>query len=79
MYPRQRGAASSLQAFTSLILQSTVAGVFSPLLSHNTLWLALGAAFCTLVGFLFWWWEVTHTRLPPEPESESMPVETPAL
>lgn len=77
MYPRQRGAASSLQAFTSLILQSAVAGLFSPMLSHDPLWLALGAALFTLVGFLFWWWEVTHTRLPPE--SESMPVETPAV
>ncbi len=66
MYPRQRGAASSLQAFTSLILQSTVAGVFSPLLSHHTMWLALGSASLTLIGFLFWWWEVAMTRLPPE-------------
>lgn len=35
MYPRQRGAASSLQAFTSLILQTAVAGLFSPMLSHQ--------------------------------------------
>jgi MFS transporter, DHA1 family, multidrug resistance protein len=68
MYPRQRGAASSLQAFTSLMLQSTVAGIFSPMLSHHPLWLALGAAFCTLLGFLLWWWEVSRTRLPPESE-----------
>lgn len=76
MYPRQRGAASSLQAFTSLILQSTVAGIFSPMLSHHPLWLALGAAFCTLLGFAFWWWEVTRTRLPPgsEPVASSPPV-----
>lgn len=77
MYPRQRGAASSLQAFTSLILQSAVAGLFSPLLSHDPLWLALGAAFFTLVGFLFWWWEVSRTRLPPE--SEPVAAVPPAL
>lgn len=68
MYPRQRGAASSLQAFTSLILQSAVAGVVSPLLSHRPLWLALGAAGFTLAGFAFWWWEVSRTRLPPDAE-----------
>jgi DHA1 family bicyclomycin/chloramphenicol resistance-like MFS transporter len=68
MYPRQRGAASSLQAFTSLILQTIVAGVFSPLLSHVPLHLALGAAAFTLIGFLFWWLEITRTRLPPEGE-----------
>ena len=68
MYPRQRGAASSLQAFTSLMLQSVVAGVISPMLSHHPLWLAMGGASFTLFGFLFWWWEVSRTRLPPELE-----------
>ncbi len=68
MYPRQRGAASSLQAFTSLMLQSVVAGVISPMLSHHTMWLAMGGASFTLFGFLFWWWEVSRTRLPPELE-----------
>ena len=69
MYPRQRGAASSLQAFTSLIVQSAVAGLFSPMLSHHPMWLALGAAASTLLGFVLWWWEVRHTRLPPESEA----------
>lgn len=68
MYPRQRGAASSLQAFTSLMLQSAVAGLISPLLSHDPRKLAFGAAGFTLVGFLLWWWEVARTRLPPEPQ-----------
>ncbi|MFZ5635234.1 MAG: multidrug effflux MFS transporter [Pseudomonadota bacterium] len=68
MYPRQRGAASSMQAFTSLIVQAGVAGVISPMLSHYPLRLALGAACFTLVGFLLWWWEVSRTRLPPEPQ-----------
>ena len=73
MYPRQRGAASSLQAFTSLILQTLVAGVLSPLLSHSPLWLALGSASCTSVAFVFWWWEVRRTRLPPESEPVAAP------
>ena len=79
MYPRQRGAASSLQAFTSLILQSGVAGLLSPLVSHQPLHLALAAAACTLVGFLLWWWEVTRTRLPPEPEPEQIGITPPPL
>ncbi len=68
MYPRQRGAASSLQAFTSLIVQSAVAGVLSPMISHQPMWLALAAAGFTFAGFLLWWWEVSRTRLPPEPQ-----------
>lgn len=68
MYPRQRGAASSMQAFASLIVQAAVAGLISPLLSHHPLRLALGAATFTLAGFLLWWWEVSRTRLPPEPQ-----------
>ncbi len=39
MYPRQRGAASSLQAFTQLVLNALVAGVLSPLLSQHGLYL----------------------------------------
>ena len=58
MYPRQRGSASSLQAFTGLVMNAIVAGVLSPLLSHNGLHLALGAALFSLLGWLFWRWEM---------------------
>jgi DHA1 family bicyclomycin/chloramphenicol resistance-like MFS transporter len=76
MYPRQRGAASSLQAFTSLILQATVAGVVSPMLSAHPMHLALGSAAATALGFGFWWWEVSRTRMPPdgEPVASSPPA-----
>ena len=57
MYPRQRGSASSLQAFTSLIVNALIAGVVSPLLSQNALYLAIGGATLTLLGWLFWRWE----------------------
>ena len=68
MYPRQRGAASSLQAFTGLILNALVAGVLSPLLSHHGLHLALAAAFFTLAGWLVWRWEMQVVRkMPPSP------------
>ncbi|HVR81237.1 MAG TPA: multidrug effflux MFS transporter [Luteimonas sp.] len=58
MYPRQRGSASSLQAFTSLVSNALIAGVLSPLLSHDPMHLALGAATFTLLGWLFWRWEM---------------------
>ncbi|MHC9086523.1 multidrug effflux MFS transporter [Luteimonas sp. RIT-PG2_3] len=58
MYPRQRGSASSLQAFTGLVLNAAVAGVLSPMISHDPLYLALAAAFFMLVGWVFWRWEL---------------------
>jgi len=58
MYPRQRGSASSLQAFTSLSLNALVAGALSPLLSRHGLHLALGAAAFALLGWLCWRWEL---------------------
>jgi DHA1 family bicyclomycin/chloramphenicol resistance-like MFS transporter len=72
MYPRQRGAASSMQAFSSLMVQSVLAGVVSPMLSHSTLVLASGAACFTVFAFLVWWWEVRVTRLPPNPLPEDV-------
>lgn len=54
MYPRQRGSASSLQAFTGLVSNAIVAGVLSPLLSHRGIHLAIGAAGFALAGWLFW-------------------------
>ena len=62
MYPYQRGSASSLQAFVGLLLNVVIAGVLSPMLSHGGLSLALGAAFFTLAGWLFWRWENLATR-----------------
>jgi DHA1 family bicyclomycin/chloramphenicol resistance-like MFS transporter len=57
MYPRQRGSASSLQAFTSLALNAVVAGLLSPMVSGSMATLAIGAACFTLAGWLFWAWE----------------------
>ena len=63
MYPRQRGAASSLQAFSNLIVNAVIAGVLSPLLSHHGLHLALGMAGFVLLGWLMWQWEAhAHQR-----------------
>jgi DHA1 family bicyclomycin/chloramphenicol resistance-like MFS transporter len=57
MYPKQRGAASSLQAFTSLVLNAVVAGVLSPWLSGSARMLAFGAGMFVAVGWMFWRWE----------------------
>lgn len=54
MYPRQRGGASSAQAFIGLVLNAVVAGVVSPLVSHSGLHLALTAAAFTVGGWLLW-------------------------
>ncbi|MGH8084601.1 MAG: multidrug effflux MFS transporter [Lysobacter sp.] len=70
MYPRQRGSASSLQAFTGLVLHSAVAGLISPLLSHQALHLALGSAVFTALGWLFWRWELS-TAVPLEQPRDS--------
>ena len=72
MYPRQRGSASSLQAFFQLVLNSAVAGLLSPLLSHHGLHLALGMAGFVLAGWLFWRWEASVARRFPPPPSSPM-------
>jgi len=65
MYPRQRGSASSLQAFTGLVLNAAVAGLLSPLVSHQPLLLAATSAGFMLVGWVFWRWELARTPRPP--------------
>ena len=68
MYPRQRGSASSLQAFCGLVSNAIVAGVLSPLLSHSALHLALGAAVFSALGWLFWRWETrANAQMPAAP------------
>lgn len=69
MYPHQRGAASSLQAFTSLVSNALVAGVLSPWLSRAPLHLALGTAAFAFLGWAFWRWEMHAARIPDAPVS----------
>lgn len=61
MYPRQRGSASSLQAFTSLVLNAVLAGVVSPWLTHDARWLAVAAAVMLAIAWLFWRWEARRS------------------
>lgn len=70
MYPRQRGAASSLQAFSNLVINTIIAGVVSALLSRRGLHLALGAAAFSLASWIFWRWEAAiSTRNPTCPDA----------
>lgn len=77
MYPRQRGASSSLQAFTSLVVAAVVAGAMSPWLSHNLVHLALGSASMTLLGWVFWLWERRVCKKPPVLPPEITAIESP--
>lgn len=61
MYPNQRGSASSMQAFVSLLSNALIAGVLSPLLSDSGLHLALGAAAFSAVAYGMWRWYLAHT------------------
>jgi DHA1 family bicyclomycin/chloramphenicol resistance-like MFS transporter len=74
MYPRQRGSASSLQAFTSLVVNAVIAGVVSPWLTRDPRWLAAGAASMTAVGYAFWRAESRRsTRRPGRPQAVDVP------
>jgi DHA1 family bicyclomycin/chloramphenicol resistance-like MFS transporter len=54
LYPRQRGAASSMQAFVGLSFNAVLAGVVSPWASQSALRLAVTAAvFCALAWGLW--------------------------
>jgi DHA1 family bicyclomycin/chloramphenicol resistance-like MFS transporter len=70
MYPRQRGSASSLQAFTSLALNAVVAGLLSPLVSGSMATLAVAAALFTLAGWLVWRLERHRIRQLPAGQCE---------
>ena len=67
MYPRQRGSASSMQAFVGLVSNAAIAGLLSPLVSHSGLALALTAACFTAVGYALWRWYVSHISRYPDP------------
>jgi len=78
MYPRQRGSASSLQAFTSLVLNALIAGVLSPLISAHVAWMVLVSTFFLLLAFGFWTWErrVSQPLQPTASETETVPGES---
>lgn len=54
MYPRQRGAASSMQQVTGLSVNTLVAALLSPLVSHHRLGLAVSSISLTAIAWLLW-------------------------
>lgn len=78
MYPRQRGSASSLQAFTSLVLNALIAGVLSPLISAHVSWMVGVSSVFLLLAFTFWTWErrVSQPLQATVSETETVPGET---
>jgi DHA1 family bicyclomycin/chloramphenicol resistance-like MFS transporter len=60
LYPAQRGSASSMQAFLSLMFQAGVAGLLSPMLSASPLFLAIAAAALSVAAFALWRWGDAH-------------------
>lgn len=62
MYPRQRGAASSLQAFSSLVINALIAGVLSPWISDDAMKLVASASVFLILGWLFWRWELGSSK-----------------
>jgi DHA1 family bicyclomycin/chloramphenicol resistance-like MFS transporter len=62
LVPERRGMASSVQAFSSGIMNGLVAGVLAPLVMHSSLHLALASAALMLVGLLSWAWVRTRLR-----------------
>ncbi len=65
-HPRQRGAASSLQAVTWSALNATLGGVVAPFLSQQPQWLAGGALLLVTAG-MFCWWRYLGSHHPAEP------------
>ncbi len=65
-YPAQRGGASSMQAFISLLINAAVAGLLSPWLKSEPQWLALGALSLTVIGYVCW-------QLRPRPRHRPLP------
>jgi DHA1 family bicyclomycin/chloramphenicol resistance-like MFS transporter len=78
MYPRQRGSASSLQAFTSLVLNALIAGVLSPMISGHILWMVIASSIFLLLAWGFWRWErhACSAMDPPVGETETVPGES---
>lgn len=62
LFPHRRGMAASLQVFVGAASNGLVAGVLSPLVMHNTQYLAAASLALMLVGLMAWCWTHSVTR-----------------
>jgi DHA1 family bicyclomycin/chloramphenicol resistance-like MFS transporter len=76
MYPRQRGAASSLQAFISLGLNAIIAGVLAAAIGANAALLAATTAAFSVCAGLLWWRYLRRTTSLPGKVAAPMTVES---
>lgn len=65
LFPDQRGAASSVQAFVGLAMNAIIAGVVSPALSGRDHWLAAGALVMAMLGWAVWWLAIRNNPAVP--------------
>jgi DHA1 family bicyclomycin/chloramphenicol resistance-like MFS transporter len=77
LYPRHRGAASSMQSFVSLLINAGVAGLISPLVSASALGLAATALGGCVIALLLWlaYLRQTRRRLPAPSAQDSAALE----
>lgn len=75
MYPRQRGAASSLQAFIGLGFNALIAGLVSPLVSHGGLALALTGGASTFIAWLLWYGYMRRHHVVSAPPAQAAALE----
>ena len=76
LFPTRRGMAASLQGFVSGMVNTLTAGIISPALSHNTVWLAAGMFAMMACGLASWAFYlrsaarkivIPETKIPPLP------------
>ena len=73
LFPTRRGMAASLQGFVSGMVNVLTAGVISPLLWHDTRWLAAGMVAMMGAGLASWcgYLAIARGKRPPEPVTET--------
>lgn len=72
MFPAARGAASSMQAFISLLFNAAIAGLLSPWLSHDLFKLSMAAGLLSLLAWGLWRWEYNKRPRGPRGHDEAV-------